>query len=109
MKFLGCVITSLFLTAAIAFAQSTQSPDTDDRTNVARTRSITGRVVNESGEPLPDAYVFLRGYASRESYNVLSDRDGKFRFSGLSPLVYLASASLPAYTVAPRDPDSTQS
>src|SRR5438045_6886966 len=70
---------------------------------------MTRRVVTESGCPRVDAFVSLRGYTSRESYNAITDRDGKFRFSGLSPIVYLASASSPAYTAAPRDPDSTQS
>jgi Carboxypeptidase regulatory-like domain len=104
-----CVITLLLLTAVVAAAQSNQSTDTDDRTNVSKTGSINGRVVTESGEPLVDAFVSLRSYTSRDSYNAITDRDGKFRFRGLSPIVYLASASSPAYTAAPRDPDSTQS
>ena len=95
-----CVITLLLLTAAVARAQSNQSTDPDDRTNVSKTGSITGRVVTETGEPLADAVVSLRGYTSRESYNAITDRDGKFRFSGLSPIVYLASANSPAYTAA---------
>lgn len=103
------VIMLLLLTAVVAAAQSNQSTDADDRTNVSKTGSITGRVVTESGEPLVDAFVSLRSYTSRDSYNAITDRDGKFRFSGLSPIVYLASASSPAYTAAPRDPDSTQS
>jgi hypothetical protein len=102
------VISLLLLTAVVAAADN-QSTDGNDRTNVSKTGSITGRVVTESGEPLADALVSLRGYTSRENYNAITDRDGKFRFSGLSPIVYLASASSPAYTAAPRDPDSTQS
>lgn len=103
------VITLLLLTTVVAAAQNNQSSDADDRTNISKTGSITGRVVTQSGEPLADAFVSLRGYASRESYSAITDRDGKFRFSGLNPIVYLASASSPAYTAAPRDPDSTQS
>ena len=103
------VICLLLLTAVVAAAQSNQSTDADDRTNVSKTGSISGRVVTESGEPLADAFVSLRGYTSRETYNAITDRDGKFRFSGLSPIVYFATATSPAYTAAPRDPDNTQS
>ena len=38
-----------------------------------------------------------------------TDRDGTFKFTELPAVVYLLSAGLPAYTLAPRDPDSTQS
>ena len=109
MRLLARVIPLLFLMAVVAVAQSPQSTDADEKPNTAKTGTITGRVVNESGEPLPDAIVSLRGYSSREAYNAITDRDGKFRFSGLNPIVYLASASLASYTAAPRHPDSTQS
>ncbi|HZI87931.1 MAG TPA: carboxypeptidase-like regulatory domain-containing protein, partial [Pyrinomonadaceae bacterium] len=109
MRLLARVIPLLFLIAVVAVAQSPQSTDADEKPNTAKTGTITGRVVNESGEPLPDAIVSLRGYSSREAYNAITDRDGKFRFSGLNPIVYLASAGLASYTAAPRDPDSTQS
>jgi hypothetical protein len=103
------VLTLLLLTAAVVVtAQSNQPADADDKTNGSKTGAITGRVVTESGEPLVDAFVYLRGYTARDSYTAITDREGKFRFSSLSPIVYLASVSSPAYTVAPRDPDSTQ-
>lgn len=109
MKRLRNVIALLMLTAVVAAAQTTQSPEPEEKPDAPKTGSITGRVVNESGEPLADAFVSLRGYASREAYSAITDRDGNFRFSGLSPVVYLASAGSPSYTAAPRDPDSTQS
>lgn len=109
MRLLARVIPLLFLMAVVAVAQSPQSTDVDEKPNSTKTGTITGRVVNESGEPLPDVIVSLRGYSSREAYNAITDRDGKFRFSGLNPIVYLASAGLASYTAAPRDPDSTQS
>jgi hypothetical protein len=109
MKLLARVIPLLFLMAVVAVPQSSQSTDADEQPNTSKTGTITGRVVNESGEPLPDVIVFLRGYSSREAYNAITDRDGKFRFRGLNPIVYLASARLASYTAAPRDPDSTQS
>jgi hypothetical protein len=106
MKLLTSAVTLILLTAAIVNPQNTTF---DGQANGATTGTITGRVVNESGEPLADVLVTIRAFSSAlPPQNAVSDRDGKFRVTGLSPVVYLASASLPAYTPAARDPDSTQ-
>ena len=105
MKFLIKSATLLILITTCAFAQTTQTTVPDNN----NTGAITGRVVNENGEPLQDALVIIRTFASTTPpQNVFTDRDGRFRATGLSSAVYLASAALVAYTSAPRDPDSTQ-
>ena len=105
MKFLITSSTLVILITTCAFAQTTQTTDPEN----TKTGVITGRVVNESGEPLQDALVTVRTFASiTPPQNVFTDRDGRFRATGLSSAVYLASASLVAYTAAPRDRDSTQ-
>ncbi len=88
-------------------AQATQT--SDDRTDTPKSGSITGRVVNESGQPLANAAVFVRAFGVAGPGNVTaSDGEGNFQVGGLEPVAYQISAAVPAYTAAPRDPDSTQ-
>ena len=106
---LSLAVSMLVLIISTAQAQSTRPDELEENTAAVRKGVITGKVINESGQPLSDAQVSVRAYGSREPpHNTSTDRDGNFRVSGLRPVVYLATASLPAYTAAPRDPDNTQ-
>jgi hypothetical protein len=67
--------------------------------------AITGRVVNESGQPMANAVVTVRGYAAADSRAVTTDEEGNFRVADLPPLAYLVSARSAAYVPRPRDPD----
>ena len=105
---LGLAVSMLALTTSVVTAQGTRPDELEDNTAVKK-GVITGRVINESGQPLPDAQVTVRAYGSGEyPHNTSTDRDGNFRVSGLRPVLYYATASLPAYAAAPRDPDNTQ-
>src|SRR5687768_3077222 len=61
--------------------------------------TISGRVVNESGRPLPNAIITLRrvGSMNPESINATTDRDGKFEVSGLPRMSYQIFAFLEGY------------
>ena len=90
------------LLPAIAQTSSAQAikPDT-----------ISGRVVNESGKPLPNAQIVLRpmGPMNLETARALTDREGKFEVSGLKPMSYQIFAFLPGYAPLPNDDlDDTQ-
>ena len=65
---------------------------------------ITGTIVNESGQPLAGASLFIRPVNSptiaRTSY---SDIDGSFRVTGLEPALYIVSGNAPAYTTIPNE------
>lgn len=101
-------VVMILLTSLPALAQTPQ-PLPDEATEAAKTGAITGKVVNESGQPLPDAMVLIRAFGSvGPGRGVTTDREGTFQVSGLDPVAYLISASVPAYTPLPRDPDSTQ-
>ncbi|HVF42876.1 MAG TPA: carboxypeptidase regulatory-like domain-containing protein [Pyrinomonadaceae bacterium] len=70
----------------------------------ARERSpgaITGRVVGESGEPLPGALVYAgqRGTAPQLSrtQRVQTDDEGNFQITGLDPGLYSVVANIPGY------------
>jgi hypothetical protein len=64
---------------------------------VIKTSSITGRVVNESGQPLPNASVSAQAVGSRERSETATDREGVFKLSGLKPVPYTVSAYMAAY------------
>ena len=83
--------------AAAATAAPTPAP-----TPAARTL-LTGRVVGESGEPLPDVPVSLvprtSGLRRGPEYTVASDESGGFRFESLDPGLYEVYAQLPGFVV----------
>ncbi|HZI85987.1 MAG TPA: carboxypeptidase-like regulatory domain-containing protein [Pyrinomonadaceae bacterium] len=71
--------------------------------------AISGRVVGVNGQAIPNAVVMVRALDTQSQGKVTtSDSDGNFRVSGLEAKVYLVSATGPAYTTPPRDPNNTQ-
>jgi hypothetical protein len=108
----------LALTLAFAFATLFASMSahpvlaqqlSEGRTEEARSDAISGRVVNESGQPIANATVLVRAFNSQGQGNVTTtDNDGNFRVSSLEPMAYLVSASMPAYTATPRVPTNNQ-
>ncbi|HEX8186988.1 MAG TPA: carboxypeptidase-like regulatory domain-containing protein [Pyrinomonadaceae bacterium] len=69
------------------------------RARAART-FLAGRVLGESGEPLPDVSVTLSPRGPRYApspYVSVTDEGGNFRFEGLDPGLYEVSASLPGF------------
>ena len=68
--------------------------------------SIDGKVVNENGQPLAGAAVFVRTLNARVNRSTTTDVDGNFRVNGLEPGIYTVGANSPAYTSAPGDPDA---
>ena len=108
IRLIGIVLT-LVLTSLSAGGQSQRSTSADEAAEVATTGAIRGRVVNENGQALHDAAVSIRAYGiGGPGQTLTTNRDGTFEASGLDRLVYQISASVPAYTTQPRDPDSTE-
>jgi hypothetical protein len=65
---------------------------------------ISGRVVNESGQPLAGASLFVRAVNSTGNpRTTTSDVDGSFRVSGLEPALYIITGNAPAYTTLPNE------
>src|SRR5689334_14961287 len=88
--------------ALICALGQTQQPV--NRGETAEPGAITGRVVNENGQPLQGALVQIRAIGSSVRPQVTStDREGEFRVTGLDRATYMVTASIPAYTPAPRD------
>lgn len=92
------LITSCGLFCAQVPSASPKKPD-EPVTGV-----ISGRVMNESGQPLAGASLFIRPVNSPgTSRSTTSDVEGNFRMSGLEPALYIVTASAPAYTPLPNE------
>ncbi len=72
------------------------------------TGTIDGKVVNESGQPLGGATVFVRAVNAGINRTTTTDVDGNFRVNGLETNLYTVGANSPAYTNVPGDPDAPQ-
>ena len=93
----------LVLTSLCVLAQ-TQQPVTGETPN---TGSISGRVVNENGQPLPNATVYVQTVGARSvSEPAITARDGTFKVNGLRPVSYVINVAMPAYVSASFDPES---
>jgi hypothetical protein len=65
-------------------------------------KSITGRIVDESGQPIPNAAVFLRkiGPPSGPTRSIGTDEDGRFHSDDLAAGSYMVLTNSPGYVPA---------
>jgi hypothetical protein len=70
------------------------------------TGSISGRVVNESGQGIPNVMVYTRPSLTVSQRATATDSEGNFKFEGLDSALYLFSAAAPGYVIPARDPDA---
>jgi hypothetical protein len=101
-------LTALILLIVLSSVVAAQSQSDESPADANRAGTISGRVVNDSGQPLANAVVTVRAFfgSGGPSRSTTTDSEGSFQVSGLDPVAYVVSASLPAYVTAPRDPDS---
>src|SRR5438876_5904175 len=100
------VLVGLVLLLILSCAGVAQSQTDEKSTDATKTGKISGHVVNDAGQPLADTLVSIRTYGGGgPGRTATTDSEGKFEVSGLEPVAYLMSASLPGYVAAPRDPD----
>jgi hypothetical protein len=70
------------------------------------TGSVTGRVVNESGQGVPNVTVYTRPSLAFSGRATSTDNEGDFKFEGLDSALYLFFASAPGYVMPPRDQEA---
>jgi uncharacterized lipoprotein YbaY len=100
----GAGMIVVLMTALCGIAQ-TQQPAAE----AAKTDSISGKVVNESGQPLPNAAVQVQAVdATRMSEPATTDREGTFKVNGLKPVPYRVSVYMPAYISVSPEPESAR-
>jgi hypothetical protein len=99
-------LTLVLLLLAMCVAVRAQSPSpAPNNPEELSTGSISGKVVNESGQPLIGAILSVRGVGPiAAGRSTTSDIEGNFRVSGLDAGLYTVTASAPAYTVDPVPP-----
>ncbi len=93
----------LALCAVVRAQQPATGPKTKDQ---PVTGTIDGRVVNESGQPMAGASVFVRTVNAGVNRVTTTDLDGNFRVNGLETGLYIVGANSPAYTSIPGDMDA---
>ncbi len=75
---------------------------------------ITGRVIADDGQPLPNALINLSGISSSGNkigagrMDIITDNEGNFVAEGLDPVPYLIFASYPSYIPIPTTPVSKE-
>lgn len=115
-RLVPCILRIFTLTALVCFASlcgtaAAQTTDAQsDSTPPGKTspNSITGHVVNESGQPINNATVsLLKLNSPAPARPAPAAADGTFVFAGLEPGVYLVTASAPSYVAAASDSTNT--
>ena len=96
------VLALLLLTPTCVFAQVRSSTPRGTKTG-----SITGTVVNESGQPLQNVAIYVRAFSSiAPTQTAVTDNEGKFEVTGLEPLTYQVIARHSVYRLLPREEGS---
>lgn len=105
MRIKKLIGTSILLLLVCVMIHAQQPPATPKKADEPVTGVIDGKVVNENGQPLAGASVFVRAMNSPGGgRTTTSDIDGNFRVIGLEPALYVVSSNAPAYTPAVSDP-----
>jgi protocatechuate 3,4-dioxygenase beta subunit len=118
-------LTLLCLLAIFAMIASAQQPVAPAPTDPAKNEkgqepskpsSIKGRVTGADGQPMANIPVFVfpvgRAAAARRpgagpATQTITDDDGNFEFTGLTPASYAISASAPGYVTPPPDDEDS--
>lgn len=94
----------LIVLIALCVAVQGQEPSAASKsTNEPVTGSITGRVVNESGQPVAGAAATLRRLNSSTGRTTTTDAEGNFRVNNLDRGLYVITASAAAHVFPPSE------
>lgn len=79
---LCCIFLAIFVSGAPLIAR--QAPADGNNTRLVSTRSIEGRVLTNSGSPVPGAIVLLKDGKTLQVRSYIAQTDGQYHFFGLS-------------------------
>ena len=92
---------------ALSVMAQVQPPAANEKLAPANSGTISGKVVNENGQPLPNAQVYVRPFGVvANPFIAVTDREGAFQVSNLDSASYSVSAVAPAYVPPTREPQS---
>jgi len=98
------IAASILLVASCGLLRAQVPSASPKKPDEPVTGVISGKVVNESGQPLAGASLFVRAVNSTGNQRTATtDMDGSFRVSGLEPALYTISGNAPAYTMLPNE------
>ena len=83
-SFLVMVALVMLVTAGAAQLALLGTPAFADK-NQDQGRNVTGQVMTKSETPLPDAVVYLKNTKTLTIKSFITEKDGGYRFHGLSP------------------------
>lgn len=99
------LLASIALLLAMSIGAASQ--EDESRNAAPRTGTISGRIVNENGQPIPHAMIYVGSPTdAMQSRSSSSDDAGSFQISALDALTYTLGASAPGYHMPLRDPES---
>ena len=78
------IITMTFANTCEVFASTDQNPTADRNDQV---RNVVGQVMTKSEAPLSEAVVYLKNTKTLTIKSFITEKDGGYRFHGLSPNV----------------------
>lgn len=97
----------LALLAALSLSVAAQAQEEESKSSASKTGALSGRVINENGQPVAHATIYVTAQMALPQPRITATDDGgNFQVSGLDALVYSVGASAPSYITAPREPDS---
>ena len=103
---LARVLPAPVLVVLLVLFTHAQAQQSATQTEENRSGTINGRVVNESGQPMMGATVFVRPAGGVVmSRNTSTNAEGNFQVSGLEPAQYYVNANSPAYIAPQLDVD----
>lgn len=105
LRFIRITLT-VALSSLCVVVQAQQPGGETAKSETSTSLAITGRVVDETGQPLSRAIVYVRltGSSGLER-SVVTDREGTFQVDGLDAnSSYYVAASMPAYTAPSAEP-----
>ena len=104
------VLVLVMSAALCALAQTSRPAAKTETSDSLAIGAITGKVLNENGQPLAGALVQVRAVSGTGPGQVTNtNREGEFRADGLDRGSYVVMPSMPAYVLQPPDPSTTQS
>lgn len=103
-------IAAAFLGMWLCLAVQAQQPaPAEEKPDEAKTGSITGSVVNDTGQPLAGAGVFANAIgAPAQGRTTTTDSEGNFQLNGLDPALYMIFARVPGYVPMSRESEDPQ-
>ena len=91
----------------LSLCASVAAQEDESKSNSPRTGAISGRVVNESGQPLSHVAIYVGALKDPVQTRITATDDGgNFEVNGLDALIYSVNASAPTYILPPREPEA---